>query len=409
MKLRNFVPCLMAGALALNFCTMDSFASDHIDSPTLAHDHATDLNDTWAFLDPNDNTQMVLMMSTNPFLLSAEIIGQAIWDSNVRYRFEIETTGDAKADKYVDVRFSKGVGRLQTQDATITLPGGWKFKAKTTVSLQGDTPPELVVTTDKKTGTQFFAGAVDDPFFLDNTAANRFVLSSIMTPGSPDRSVFSARGTSIPNGRDTYAGFNALVTAIRIPVALLKGKDAGADGPNKEIGVNSVVQRQKIQVVGTKGDVTGMGAWRTLDRDGTPLVNNGLIPANMKNEYNASTTSDDARGKFKKVLTQSLKNFGTNDEFIGKILAVVQARGDILRVKTNVPNTGSNPEGGFPNGRRLADDVSDMVFTLINNGALLTDFVDTNEVPFRSTFPFVADPIQPNPNGVDSADDRTRL
>ena len=34
-------------------------ASDHIDSPQLAHDHASDLNDTYAFLDPNDNTRLV--------------------------------------------------------------------------------------------------------------------------------------------------------------------------------------------------------------------------------------------------------------------------------------------------------------------------------------------------------------
>lgn len=73
------------------------------------------------------------------------------------------------------------------------------------------------------------------------------------------------------------------------------------------------------------------------------------------------------------------------------------------------PQGGNNPNGGFGNmgGRRLADDVVDATFTLINNGAPLTDFVDANEVPFRNVFPFVADPTQPFPPGQ-SPDDHTR-
>ncbi len=58
-------------------------------------------------------------------------------------------------------------------------------------------------------------------------------------------------------------------------------------------------------------------------------------------------------------------------------------------------------------GRRLTDDVVDAVFTLINNGVLLTDFVDANEKPFRNHFPFIADPTQPFPPGFE-ADDHMR-
>ncbi|MBA2243282.1 MAG: DUF4331 family protein, partial [Chthoniobacterales bacterium] len=70
---------------------------------------------------------------------------------------------------------------------------------------------------------------------------------------------------------------------------------------------------------------------------------------------------------------------------------------------------GNNPGGGFGNmgGRRLVDDVVDAAFTLFNNGALLTDFVDANDRRFRDRFPFVADPIQPFPPG-DQPDDNTR-
>lgn len=56
-------------------------------------------------------------------------------------------------------------------------------------------------------------------------------------------------------------------------------------------------------------------------------------------------------------------------------------------------------------GRRLGDDVVDATFTLINNGEPLGDNVPGNQVAFRDTFPFVADPIQPFRDGVD---DQTR-
>src|ERR1051325_6041932 len=97
----------VAAALVANLAK----ASDHIDGPQLANDHASDIGDVWFFLDSNDNSQVVMVMSINPFLISSEIIGQAIFDHNIRYRFEIENTGDAQTDIFVDVRFTRGVGR----------------------------------------------------------------------------------------------------------------------------------------------------------------------------------------------------------------------------------------------------------------------------------------------------------
>lgn len=44
-------------------------ASDHIDAPTLAHDNGSDINDMYIFLDPNDNTRVVVIMNINPFLI----------------------------------------------------------------------------------------------------------------------------------------------------------------------------------------------------------------------------------------------------------------------------------------------------------------------------------------------------
>lgn len=91
--------------------------------------------------------------------------------------------------------------------------------------------------------------------------------------------------------------------------------------------------------------------------------------------------------------------------------AVVE-KGDILRLDLTIPNRGAgggnSKDGGFGKmgGRRLQDDVVDMVFTIIN-GVPLSDKVDANEVAFLNAFPFVAKPHQPFPRGSGS-EDRTR-
>ena len=384
---------------ALSIPSGQAFASDHIDSPSIAQDRGSDLADMWAFVDPNDNSQVVLIMSTQDFIVSGEHFGMAIFDSNIRYRFEIENTGDAKPDAFVDVRYTPGLGRQTTQEATVTLPDGSSFKAPTTVATQEYEAPEITVTTDANSGAKFFGGNADDPFFLDDTGANRLVAS--VAKGMPDKSLLSERG------RDTYAGFNTLITAVSVPAARLKGSAGDV------IGVNAVTQRKRYRAVGAEGASDTEGDWITIDRDGTPLVNNGLIPPPMKDAFNGASTADDPKGPFKAEIVKSLTAAGTDEAHISMILKGSVDNGDILRLDTSVPNKGpqggNNPDGGFGKmgGRRLVDDVVDVTFTIINNGEKLGDRVDANEVSLRDTFPFVADPHQPfRPDA--GAEDRTR-
>ena len=480
---------ITAMVIQLNFARQAQ-ASDHIDGPQLAHDHASDINDMYLFLDPNDNSKVVMIMTINPFLISSEIIGMAIFDHNLRYRFEIENSGDARPDRFIDVQFTRGVGReTAPQTALITLPDGRRFEAginakaspaepkaetdgdkspfapfagfdlsrlvdgenfigMTNIPTQGaDTndiePPALPVTTDPATGVSFFAGVTDDPFFLDNTAANRYVLSSARNPGNPNRAVFSNRaGIGAPDGsnpnadaqiagqlpgqartrglnqgagRDTYAGFSTLTIALSVPSQMLRGiPRTFRNSFGNEIGLNGATQRQRNQIVGDNGQVTGAGPWVTVDREGNPLVVNGLIPPARKDEYNGAPTADDANGRFRTDLIISLRNFGTSDANISRLLNMIQVRGDILRLNLRVPNNGpgggNNTNGGPANmgGRRLQDDVSDATFTLINNGQPLGDFVDRNDFEFGNTFPFVTPQVMPNPNGINSADLSTR-
>lgn len=302
-------------------------------------------------------------------------------------------------DRFVDVTYSRGLGRQTPQMATIRLPDDQSFTAPTTIATQEYRPPAPVITTNRATEVTFFGGNADDPFFLDDTGANRLVASSIANPGNSNKSLLGERG-----GRDTYAGFNTLITAISVPAAMLRGN-------SNVIGINSVTQRQRNQWVLENGQVRGSGEWITVDRDGGPLVNNGLILPPRKNEYNGASTEDDAKGKFEADIVKSLKGLGTDDTHTNMILDMAVRKGDILRLDLTVPNTvpggGNNPAGGFGKmgGRCLGDDVVDAVFTVINKGKPLGDKVDRNQVAFRDTFPFVADPVQRFQSGVD---DQTR-
>jgi hypothetical protein len=136
------------------------------------------------------------------------------------------------------------------------------------------------------------------------------IASAIMNPGRPNTALLGERG-----GRDTYAGFNTMITAVSVPASMLKGR-------GNIIGINAVTQRQERQKIGKDNVVTGDGDWVTVDRDGVPAVNNGLIPPELKDAYNAASTEDDAKGRFKNAIVKSLKAFNTDDKHIAMLAKI---------------------------------------------------------------------------------------
>jgi len=372
-----------------------SVASNHIDSPISTQERGANITDHWAFLDPADNSKLVLIMGTQGFVISGEHFGMSIFDPHLRYRWMITSTGNAKPDKYIDVIYAPGVGRGTAQTATITLPNGTHFNAATTIATQTPKASDPVITTDPATGVKFFAGVMDDPFFLDDTGANLFGASVAM--GHPDPTLIGKRG-----GRDTYAGFNTLITALELPVAMLKGS-------GKKLGFETATQRQAVQTALDNGTIVGSGEYKTLDREGFPFVNNALIPSPLKDKFGTSNPEADAQGTFKTAIEATLKAMGTDDAHAKMVIDATVTHGDYLVLDVTVPNSGpgggTNADGGFlkDGGRRLADIAPTLAFTPLNNGKYLTDHVLKNDVPFRNEFPFVGDPHQPLPPGHESS------
>lgn len=372
-------------------------AADHGDSPAASSDQSADLNDAYLFLDPNDNTKVVMLMTFRGFIVPGEAVNFGVFDQNIRYRFEIEAGGDAAPDGFIDVTFSEKITSGATpQTATIASTFFPTFTAPTSVANLNATAPPPVVTTDQGTGISFFAGLVDDPFFFDIPAFNRFVASVIN--GAPNPTLFN-------RGRDSFAGYNTLSIGLEIPAQLLR---SALNVANNTIGM-SVRTSRRISSVLRPPTRSLAPNYADVDRTGVPAINVALVPFSRKNEYNLATGTDDANGRFAESIVGTLMALGTNTTNIGVLATVAVQKGDMLRLDLTKVNSGAgggtNAAGGFPNGRRLADDVIDTILFFVANQNALGDNVNANDVSFRDTFPFFGATQQPRDSGVD---DNTR-
>ncbi len=392
---RTLISMLCAAALCGSVVVVR--AADHGDAPNLAGDGGADLADLYFFLDPSDNSKAVIIGTVHGFIVPGEAVNFAIFDPTVRFRFEFENTGGVAPNFFIDVSFSRrfanpgppGKEILQVpiaQTATVRLPGQRQFSAPVlNPSLSGNPPDQASAITRNAggTGVDFFAGETDDPFFFDIPAFGRFIAS--VRDGHPDPTQFN-------RARDTFAGYNILAIAMRMPVAMIRGS-------GNVIGLDVRTQRR-----------TGDGPFQTIDRVGNPGVNVALVPFNRKNEYNLGTTQDDAMGRFAGPIVATLRALGTNDAGINALAEVAVVHGDFLHLDVSIPNSGHgggfNHGAGFPNGRRLRDDVIDTLLTIITNGAVTGDNVNGNDVPLGDTFPFLAVSQQPRVTGT--IDDNTR-
>ena len=173
-----------------------------------------------------------------------------------------------------------------------------------------------------------------------------------------------------------------------------------------------------------------------VSRLGNPLVNEVVIPLGKKDFFNATQPADDAKnfGKYvvspelAKVINILFPGLGVpeNDrtDIVQALLTGIPGLTqidpkapptDTLKVNLGVaPNPTPNRFGvlagdtaGFPDGRRLGDDVVDSELRVVGgflkgNKLPLGDGVDQNDVPFRSAFPYVALPH----DGFDGAQKR---
>ena len=114
------------------------------------------------------------------------------------------------------------------------------------------------------------------------------------------------------------------------------------------LGVWTAASRQKGSLISGEGDSTAAGPFVQVSRLGNPLFNEVIVPMGDKDRWNA--VSPDTDIDFEKYVLQN---------FTGGTQA------DYLRLNVAIPpSANQNPAGlvggdaaGYPNGRRLLDDV----------------------------------------------------
>lgn len=364
-------------------------------SPLSATDGAADIGGVYFFLDPADNTKVVMAMTVRGFIVPAQNETCGFFAPDVQFRFQIENTGNAKGDLFIDVTFSKQTSRAAPQTAAINLSTGQSFTAPTTVSSStSESAPSPVVTTDTQSNISFFAGLVDDPNFFDVPAGLRHLSSMISG---------SVETQALTRGRDSFAGYNTTAIVLRAPATILRGS-AG-----NRIGLTCFTQRRAKTLRFADADARSKGGFVNVDRMANPGISSFLIPFSRRDEYARASTADDADGKFENDILTSLVALRADLFSINLISTLAVIKGDILRLDLSVPNTGpgggNNSQAAYPNGRRPGDDAMDTILTLLNNRVAQGDSVNDNDESFRNAFPFLAAPHQPLASG---ADDGTR-
>src|SRR5689334_21916569 len=80
-------------------------AADHAESTSVAGEPGADIGDVFAFLDPTDNTKVILAIDVEGFVVPSEGLNLSFFGPDIMYRFEIENTGDSIADRTIDITF----------------------------------------------------------------------------------------------------------------------------------------------------------------------------------------------------------------------------------------------------------------------------------------------------------------
>ena len=491
-----------AGAFSVMFSLLVGFAlvpfaraSSHRDSPFISEDPAADNTDVYAFVSTETGRSDYVTVISNFVPLQEPANGPNFYKFSdfVNYDILIDVDGDAKPDLTYRYQFvsrivdpgtylyntntilpplnpsdptSQYVNLNQPQSYTLTefgrgipdtgrvllsnvrtapnRPGPKSINVaevgRNGTPLVGDTSvvyqnlAQLAVhTAPNSDGLRSFVGPRDEGFFVDLGTA-----FDLVNPGT---------------GADGTSGFNISTLAIEIPKARLQA----AGDTDGIVGVWSTASRVLLPVcssptgnlpcnVGNAGGSLNTNGTQ-VSRLANPLFNEFLDPVRVKDLYNATDPTKDARNIFLGILNpaaeqgpntlvQQLKEViictdtsrrrdqlysfmlgypsGTVNGFPGNYETQKSpVFADELRLNYNIPPSAvANPLGilggdfaGFPNGRRVTDDSVDILLKLWG-GAIqsnfggtpcpaalaLTDNVNVNDVPFLQQFPYLGLP-----------------
>lgn len=279
-------------------------------------------------------------------------------------------------------------------------------------------------------GVKAFAGTTDDAFWIDLGAAfDTFNLRSTVAPGV----LSAAQDAALQNvAPDFVSGYAVNSIAFEVPIELLTRTGAlePASSTAATIGVWGATSRPRVTVRRAPLPEQNSGTWSQIQRMANPLINELLIGVGSKDRFSMDQPKNDAQfasffldptlARVLNAATGGVLSIPTPPRtdllplvtYAPPIAAMGTPSGpvaDLLRLNTGVPATPlpqasrlgllGNDRAGFPNGRRVFDDVVDISLRAVagvlnpafnkspNNR--LGDGVNVNDVPYRTEFPYL--------------------
>jgi hypothetical protein len=277
-----------------------------------------------------------------------------------------------------------------------------------------------------------FAGTVADPFFIDLGAA--FDTFNFRNTGSGVPGVLTAaqdKDDHLNLAPNAVSGFNVNTIVIEVPIRLLTsdGKVHRSTDTKATIGTWATTSRPQLTIRRSPLPADNIGSYRQVQRFGNPLINELIIGTGYKDRWSMEQPRNDAQfasfdldPTIARVFNAA---YGINIPppprtdllplvtYAPPIAAPGTPAGpiaDLMRLNTGVPPTpyaqrsrlgliGGDP-AGYPNGRRLTDDVVDISARVVGGGVLnpkfnvfpnnlIGDGVAATDVPVQETFPYV--------------------
>jgi hypothetical protein len=437
-------------------------------------DRFADNTDTYAFRSVEPGREGFVTLIAN-YIPLQEPSGGPQWfrfDDSVRYEIKIDNTGDGIEDVTYQFVFKTQIVNGDTilgqsavnQDAVISSLNDPDYNMPQTYSViridrntgrRGvevasglRTPPANIgprVTPNYEdnlgqpavynlpNGGKVFAGNRDEYFYIDLGVFDALNLRQV---------------TGDSGGIDSTKGYNVSSIAIEVPISELTRNNTtptSTTDPNAVVGVWATASRSSVRVLQADEPQKDTGNWKQVSRLGNPLVNEVVIPLNLKDAFNALSPKDDAVAapyvldpQLAKIMNLvfgiSIPPAPRND------LVAIFATGipvnpvtgpnyttflsdgtphEYLRLNVAIPITPianisrlgllGGDVAGFPNGRRVHDDVTDIALRAMAGGTpftpatnvfpnnSLTDGVSFNpEGPLLTRFPYLLPPNQGN-------------
>ena len=294
-------------------------------------------------------------------------------------------------------------------------------------------------------GEAVFAGPREDGFYCDIPGIFDLLSPRLLNNNGNPNDGLGQDG----NGVDGFKGFNILAVAIQIPVASLQSfpytapfadlaNPLPAVTTSTGVGVYASTSRQRITLRRTDGGPITSGPWVQVARMGNPFFTEGLVALKDKDRFNRTDPTNDANpttGFASYAVNPELAFlintvFGTSFATTGRADLGLVFIPEVLRVDTTTPavtlsgqagfsrfgfaggdtTTASNGKiksSGWPNGRRLGDDVADIALTAIASGptystvTVVGDNVAANDQLYNQVFPYSGTPASGTNNRKD--------